>query len=91
LLMSKSVTVQARMEPELKAKADVILASLGINASTAISLFYAQIVRHRGIPLELKAPNEETVAAINELKDPTFRKNTRRYRSAVELFEDLES
>ena len=89
--MSKSVTVQARMEPELKEKADVILAALGINATTAITLFYSQIVRHRGIPLELKAPNEETLAAIRELKDPAFRKKTRRYKNAEELFADIDS
>jgi DNA-damage-inducible protein J len=89
--MSKSVTVQARMEPELKEKADIILASLGINATTAITLFYSQIVRHRGIPLELKVPNEETLAAIQELKDPAFRKKARRYKSAEELFADIES
>jgi DNA-damage-inducible protein J len=88
--MSKSVTVQARMEPELKEKADVILASLGINATTAITLFYSQIVRHRGIPLELKVPNEETLAAMRELKDPAFRKKARRYKSAEELFADIE-
>ncbi len=89
--MSKSVTVQARMEPELKEKADVILAALGINATTAITLFYSQIVRHRGIPLELKVPNEETLAAIRELKDPAFRKSARRYKNAEELFADIES
>jgi DNA-damage-inducible protein J len=88
--MPKSATVQARMEPELKERADAILAALGINASTAISLYYAQIVRHRGIPLELKALNEETQAAIRELKDPTFRKSTKRYRNAKELFADID-
>lgn len=89
--MSKSATVQARMEPELKEKADAILSALGINASTAITLFYSQIVRHGGIPLELKAPNAETVAAIRELKDPAFRKSAKRYRSAKELFADIDS
>jgi DNA-damage-inducible protein J len=89
--MSKSVTVQARMEPELKEKADAILASLGINATTAITLFYTQVVRHRGIPLELKIPNDETVAAMRELKDPAFRKRTKKFATVDEVIADLKS
>jgi DNA-damage-inducible protein J len=89
--MSKSVTVQARMEPELKEKADAILASLGINATTAITLFYTQVVRHRGIPLELKVPNKETVAAMHELKDPAFRKSAKKFGSVADLMADLDS
>ena len=88
--MTKTVTVQARMEPKLKAEAEAILASLGMNATTAITLFYTQMVRHRGIPFELKVPNDELLAAIAEAKDPEFRKNARRYKNAEELFADLE-
>lgn len=91
MLMSKTVTVQARMEPKLKGEVDAILAALGINATTAITLFYSQIVRHRGIPLELKVPNEETLAAMRELKDPAFRKTARRFDSVEDLMADLKS
>lgn len=89
--MTKTVTVQARMEPKLKEQADAILASLGMNATTAITLFYTQMVRHRGIPLELKVPNEELLAAIAEAKDPEFRKNAKRFGSVEELMADLNS
>ena len=89
--MTKTVTVQARMEPKLKEQADAILASLGMNATTAITLFYTQMVRHRGIPLDLKVPNEELLAAIAESKDPEFRKNAKRFGSVEELMADLNS
>ena len=89
--MTKSALVQARMEPELKKKADAVLASLGINASAAISLFYSQIVRQRGIPFELKVPNESLLEAMRELEDPEFRKNAPRFSTAKELFDSLES
>jgi DNA-damage-inducible protein J len=91
MTMTKTVTVQARMEPKLKAQADAILASLGMNATTAITLFYTQMVRHRGIPLELKVPNDELLTAIAETKDPEFRKNTKKFNSVSELMEDLKS
>ena len=89
--MTKTVTVQARMEPKLKEQVDVILASLGINATTAITLFYAQVVRHRGIPLELKVPNDELMSAITETKDPKFREKAKKYNSVSELMTDLNS
>jgi len=88
--MAKSATIQARIEPALKAEVDAILAALGVNASTAIALYYSQIVRQRGIPIELKVPNEETVAAMRELKDPDFIRTARRYKSAGELVADID-
>lgn len=68
-MSAKSATVQARMEPKLKKEVDAILASLGINATTAITLFYSQMVRYRGIPLDLKIPNSETISAFEEAKN----------------------
>ena len=77
--MTKSAIVQARMEPQLKEDADAILAQLGLNATTAITMFYTQVVQQRGMPLELKVPNEETLEAMREVRDPEFRKNAPRY------------
>jgi DNA-damage-inducible protein J len=82
---------EARIEPGLKKEADAILAAIGMNATTAITLFYTQMVRHRGFPLELKIPNDETLEAMREVRDPEFRKNAPRYASAEELFAALRS
>ena len=46
----KSSNVAARMEPELKEQAEMILSNLGIPASTAINMFYRQIVLWNGLP-----------------------------------------
>ena len=89
--MTKTATVQARMKPELKRQTEAILDKLGINASAAISLYYTQIVRQGGIPLELKIPNAALKAAMREIKDPDFRKTARRFSSVKELMEDLNS
>jgi len=89
--MTKSAIVQARMEPQLKEKADAILAQLGLNATTAITLFYTQVVQQRGIPLELKVANEETLAAIRELRDPEARKHLKSHDSVDDLMTDLNS
>ena len=65
--MTRAASVHARIDPVLKHDAENILHQLGLNASQAINAFYVQIVHVRGIPFDLKLPNEETLAAMKEL------------------------
>lgn len=53
-MVPKTTNVTARIEPELKEQAESILAALGIPASSAVNMFYRQIVMTGGIPFELK-------------------------------------
>lgn len=66
--MAKVTTIQARIEPQLKEQADAILKKIGLTASQAINALYAQIIMHKGLPFELKIPNQETLAARDELE-----------------------
>ncbi|MBK0036035.1 MULTISPECIES: type II toxin-antitoxin system RelB/DinJ family antitoxin [unclassified Enterococcus] len=80
--------VQARIEKELAEEAEQILSDLGLNRTTAIKVFYQQIVLNQGLPFEIKKPyqpNEETVAAINEDLS-----NQKRYTDLNEMWNDLE-
>jgi len=54
--MQKSASVFARVEPEVKEQAEMILNQLGIPMSNAISLFLHQIIMQRGIPFDMKLP-----------------------------------
>lgn len=54
--MAKSANLYARIEPEIKEQAEYILSELGITASNAITIFYKQIILHRGLPFEVKLP-----------------------------------
>jgi DNA-damage-inducible protein J len=67
--MAKSETIRARVEPELKREAEAVLKALGLNASVAITLFYRQVALRRGLPFEIKLPNEMTRAAIRDALD----------------------
>ncbi|MBR2188857.1 MAG: type II toxin-antitoxin system RelB/DinJ family antitoxin [Eubacterium sp.] len=49
-----STMVEASVNPELREQAEGILLQLGMSASTAITLFYRQIVIQRGLPFEIK-------------------------------------
>jgi DNA-damage-inducible protein J len=65
--MTRAASIHARIDPVLKHDAENILHKLGLNASQAINAFYAQIVHVRGIPFDLRLPNEETLTAMKEL------------------------
>ena len=66
--MSKAATVQARVDDKLKKRVDAILHSLGLTSSQAINALYAQIVLRKGLPFELKIPNDITLNALHELE-----------------------
>ena len=53
---NKTANIYARVEPTLKIEAERVLASLGITPSSAIQMFYRQIVLTKGIPFDLKVP-----------------------------------
>ena len=53
----KSANLYARIEPEVKERAESILSTLGIPASNAINMFYKQIILQRGLPFDVKIPS----------------------------------
>lgn len=84
--MAQEARISSRIDRDLKTKSEAILAELGIRPSQAITMFYTQIIRQRGLPLELKIPNDETIAAMNEDLS-----NAKRYNSVQALFDDMDS
>lgn len=59
--MNRTETVQANIQPELKANAEAIFQKLGITSSQAISLFYQQVELHNGLPFDPAVPNQTTL------------------------------
>lgn len=59
--MAKTANLYARIEPEVKEQAESILNALGIPASSAINMFYKQIILQKGIPFDLKIPQQSIV------------------------------
>jgi DNA-damage-inducible protein J len=58
--MSKTATIRARVEPELKKKAEHIFSKLGLTTTQAITLFYKQVELRNGLPFEIAIPKETT-------------------------------
>lgn len=79
-------TLTIRTNKNLKEEVGKILARLGLNHSTAVNMFYRQVLAHKGIPFDVKIPNKETLKA---LKNSRKRKNLTTYKNSDELFEEL--
>ncbi len=58
--MSKTATIRARVEPELKNKAEHVFSKLGLTTTQAITLFYKQVELRNGLPFEVAIPNITT-------------------------------
>jgi DNA-damage-inducible protein J len=86
-MSTKTTTVRARLEPKLKKETELIFEELGINTTEAIRIFFKQVKLQRGLPFEMKIPNEITEDAILDAKT---RKNLSSFESSDELFEDLD-
>lgn len=63
-----TTTINTRIDSKVKEQATKILDGLGIRTSTAITMFFRQIVLCRGIPFEIRLPNKTTMQAIDELE-----------------------
>ena len=55
--MARTQTFYARVEPDLKEKADNILARLGMSSSDAVNIFLSQVVLKNGLPFDVKIPD----------------------------------
>ena len=63
-----SSMLHVRLDNELKAKATEALTAMGLSASDAVRLLFHRIAVDQAFPLELKVPNAETSAAIEEAR-----------------------
>jgi DNA-damage-inducible protein J len=69
--MARTSNIFARVEPEIKEQAEKVLNELGIPMSNAIGLFLRQIVLQRGIPFDIKLPQNKPLS-IGMLSEQQF-------------------
>lgn len=63
--MSTSM-LHVRLDDELKEQATEALAAMGLSVSDAVRLLFHRIVADQAFPLDLKVPNADTRAAMEE-------------------------
>ena len=86
-----NTNMNIRMDSEVKKQAEALFAEFGLNMTTAVNMFLRQAVRERAIPfdLTLNIPNAETIEAMREAEKIARDPNTKGYKTATEMFEDL--
>lgn len=86
--MSKTATIQTRVDPMIKQKAQMILKKLNISMSEAISMYLSQITLHNGIPFEIKIPKKLTAKTFEGSENMN---EIHKVSSVDELFQELDS
>jgi DNA-damage-inducible protein J len=84
--MAKSAIIRARIEPELKAEAETIFNELGLSITEAITLFYRQVQLARGLPFEVRIPNQ---TSLQTFQDTDEGRNLVQSENAQEMFDKL--
>ena len=64
--MAKTSTVRARIEPDLKDKAEKVFHKIGLTSTQAITLFYKQVELRNGLPFDIVIPNKITLQTFND-------------------------
>jgi DNA-damage-inducible protein J len=87
--MAHSTMLPVRVGGEIKMQADDALAAMGLSVSDAVRILLKRVENDQAFPLELKVPNAQTRAAMEESRDMA-KARTARSNSADALIDDLE-
>ena len=72
--MAATIPTQIRIEESTKKQAVELLEGLGLNLSDAVNIFLRQVILQKGIPFEIKYPEEtlefkpEVIEAMEEAR-----------------------
>lgn len=86
------VSTNINLDPALKKSAQELFSNLGMDLTTAVTLFLKQSVREQGIPFTITCavPNAETRAALNEYAAMrNHPEQYKRYDSFHDLMEEV--
>ncbi len=82
-----AATIQIRIDEETKKQAQRVLGALHISMSEAVKLFLRQVVLQRGLPFEVKIPNDLTRETLEKAERG---EDVKEFETVEALFEDLE-
>lgn len=69
----KAAIVNARIEPDVKYKAEFILQQVGLTSAEAIRLFYMQICLQKGLPFKVAIPHKKSdIEELYSMWEPHF-------------------
>lgn len=87
--MAATTMVHVRLDEEIKDEATNALAAMGLTLSAAVKIFLMRVAAEKALPFELRVPNAETVAAMQEA-EAIVRVRSRRLSSGQDTLDELE-
>jgi DNA-damage-inducible protein J len=66
--MAQNALVRARIDEDVKRKAEAILATIGLTTSDALRLLLHRVVAEKRLPFAPLVPNAETIKAIEDAR-----------------------
>ena len=81
---TKTSFIRARVDPRTKREAEAVFRALGVDTTSAVTMFLKQVSLHKGMPFAIHVPNADTVRALNEKID---RRSA--YKDADKLMSDI--
>lgn len=61
--------IHISVETSLKEEAEQLYSELGMNLTTAITIFLKQSIAEQGIPFKIQKANSETLQAIKDIEE----------------------
>jgi DNA-damage-inducible protein J len=86
IIMVKTATVRARIEPLLKQDVEMLFKKMGLTTTEAINLFYRQVKLRNGLPFSVVIPNKTTEKVF---KDTDAKRNLIRCEDTNDMFDKL--
>jgi len=68
--MAQTALIQVRVDAELKQEAEALLKDLGLDASTAVRIFFKQMIAQSGIPFALS--RDKSTGGSGEKRFPSM-------------------
>lgn len=83
--MPKTANINTRIDPTVKSKIEELFELIGLSHSTAINLFYKQMLIQNGLPFRVHVPNKET---LKSMELTAKGEGLTEYDTVEEMFED---
>ena len=89
--MANTTNFSVRMDSDIKRQCETLYGELGINLTTAISVFLRQSLRVGGFPfgVRLAQPSKETIAAMLEAERIAHDPSVKHYSDVEEALREL--
>lgn len=81
--MAKTANLCTRIDPQLKEQAEYILNSLGLPPSSAITMFYKQVVLQQGLPFDVQLNYRKPLNISSVSKDKLNAELEKGYQSIL--------